>query len=79
VTGHNDPPAEDWSRFTDRLRLEPIGVQHGDDLYRLHLDPAIAEWWDVIWTRDDARRHAARFATGWRDDGVIPDAENLGS
>ena len=56
--------------LTERLRLEPITEAHGDELYELHLDPAIAEWWDVSWSRADAAGHAARFASGWRDDGV---------
>ena len=55
---------------TERLRLVPIAPEHGDELYALHLDPAVAEWWDVSWTREDAAGHAARFAAGWRDDGV---------
>jgi RimJ/RimL family protein N-acetyltransferase len=55
---------------TERLRLEPITEAHGDELYELHLDPAIAEWWDVSWTRADAAGQAARFAAGWRDGGV---------
>jgi [ribosomal protein S5]-alanine N-acetyltransferase len=63
-------PSTVTTTFTERLRLEPIAAGHGDDLYRLHLDPPIAEWWDVTWTREDAAQHAARFAAGWEHDGV---------
>jgi len=57
-------------RSTERLRLEPCTAAHGDDLYRLHLDPAIAEWWDLSWTPEDAEREARRFEAGWADDGI---------
>jgi RimJ/RimL family protein N-acetyltransferase len=56
--------------FTDRLRLEPIGIEHGPDLYQLHLDPAIAQWWDQTWTLHDAIDQAARYEAGWANDGV---------
>ena len=48
------------TRLTDRLRLEPIGLHHAEDLYRLHQDPAIAEWWDTIGTVESAERDARR-------------------
>jgi RimJ/RimL family protein N-acetyltransferase len=56
--------------LTDRLRLEPIGVEHATDLFQLHLDPAIAEWWDTTWTPQDAAHQATRYGAGWADDGV---------
>src|SRR5450759_2050832 len=31
-----------WIRFTERLRLEPIGPEHAGDLWRLHQDEAVA-------------------------------------
>jgi hypothetical protein len=49
-------------RFTARLRLEPIGAGHAEDLYRLFQDPAVAEWYGV-WTREMAQQgvdHIAR-------------------
>src|SRR5690349_21747518 len=58
------------ARETDRLRLEPITDAHGPELHRLHLDPAIAEWWDVSWTPEQADAEAARFAAGWAADGI---------
>ncbi len=56
--------------ITDRLRLEPITAAHGPELHRLHLDPAIAPWWDVDWSLEDAAAQAAAFAEGWAHDGV---------
>jgi len=58
------------TRFTKRLRLEPIGLEHADDIHRLHQDPAIAEWWDGVWTEQVAEQNARRFAAGWVADGV---------
>jgi [ribosomal protein S5]-alanine N-acetyltransferase len=56
-------------RHTERLRLEPIGPRHADDLLALLQDPAVAEWYGA-WTRDEVEREAARIAEGWRVDGV---------
>jgi [ribosomal protein S5]-alanine N-acetyltransferase len=58
------------TRLTARLRLEPIRPEHAEDLYLLHQDPAVAEWWDGVGTEASARADANRFATGWVDDGV---------
>ena len=58
------------TRFTKRLRLEPIGLEHAEDLRRLHQDPAVAAWWDGVWTDEVAEQHARRFAAGWAADGV---------
>ncbi|HVX30827.1 MAG TPA: GNAT family N-acetyltransferase [Nitrolancea sp.] len=56
-------------RLTARLRLEPIGAEHAEDLLRLYQDPAVAEWFGV-WTREMIEREAARMARGWEVDGV---------
>jgi ribosomal-protein-alanine N-acetyltransferase len=56
-------------RFTDRLRLEPIGARHAEDLWRLFTDPAVAEWYGV-WTLEKAQRAAASMASAWETDGV---------
>lgn len=64
------PPRPDRIRFTERLRLEPMTTEHAADLFRLHLDPAINEWWDTTWTPDDAAAEAARFEAGWATDGI---------
>jgi len=56
-------------RLTDRLRLEPLGVRHADDLLALFLDPAVAEWYGR-WTRERVDREVARIARLWSVDGV---------
>jgi RimJ/RimL family protein N-acetyltransferase len=60
----------DRVRFTHRLRLEPIGPVHAEDLWRLHQDDAVAEWHGGRWTMDTAQRNAASFAEAWRTDRV---------
>jgi RimJ/RimL family protein N-acetyltransferase len=59
----------DRVRFTARLRLEPVSVQHADDLWHLFQDPAVAEWYGV-WTLEMAQREAAQIASAWETDGV---------
>ncbi|MFI5610052.1 GNAT family N-acetyltransferase [Amycolatopsis sp. NPDC051903] len=56
-------------RFTERLRLVPIGPALTDELFHLHQDPGIARWYDT-WTADDAREQAAAMGGAWRTDGV---------
>jgi RimJ/RimL family protein N-acetyltransferase len=56
-------------RLTARLRLEPISPQHAESLWRLLQDPAVAAWYGD-WTREMARREAARIAGLWVTDGV---------
>lgn len=56
-------------QFTARLRLEPIGPGHAEDLWRLFQDPAVAEWYGE-WTLEMAQREAARIANAWEADGV---------
>lgn len=57
-------------RRTDRLRLEPIGPEHADDLWRLHHYPDVAAWYDGVWSLDQARASAAERARQWDTDGV---------
>ena len=59
----------DRIRGTDRLRLEPIGPGHVDDLLALYRDPAVAEWYGE-WDRERIEREVARIADGWRRGGV---------
>jgi RimJ/RimL family protein N-acetyltransferase len=53
---------------TARLRLEPIGLGHADDLWRLHQDEAVAAWHGGPWTVEDAHRYAAAMARHWAAD-----------
>jgi RimJ/RimL family protein N-acetyltransferase len=57
-------------RFTGRLRLEPIALEHAGDLWRLHQDEAVAAWHAGRWTVAAAQRNAAAMAKGWETDGV---------
>jgi len=56
-------------RFTARLRLEPIGAGHAEDLYRLFQDPAVAEWYGV-WTREMAQQEVDHIARAWETEGM---------
>jgi hypothetical protein len=64
------PELADRIRFTERLRLEPIGPGHAKDLWRLHQDEAVAEWHGGRWNLDAAHRNAASFGEAWRTVGV---------
>jgi RimJ/RimL family protein N-acetyltransferase len=57
-------------RLTDRLRLEPLGHEHVDDLVALHRDAAVAAWYDRPWSDADARTRIVRAIAGWEDDGA---------
>src|ERR1700760_4857290 len=61
----NNPEA----RYTDRLRLEPVGPKHADDLLKLFQDPAVTPWYGV-WTPKKAEQEAARMGRAWEADGV---------
>ncbi len=56
-------------RQTDRLRLEPIGLCHAEDLWRLYADPAVAAWYGQ-WTHEMVQREVARMAAAWEADGI---------
>ncbi len=55
--------------MTDRLRLEPIGARHADDLLAIYQDPAVAEWYGE-WRREQIEQEVARIAQAWLVDGV---------
>jgi [ribosomal protein S5]-alanine N-acetyltransferase len=57
------------TRFTERLRLEPIGPRHAADLLALFRDPAVAAWYGE-WTPETAVQQAARIGERWSVDGV---------
>jgi RimJ/RimL family protein N-acetyltransferase len=58
------------TRFTDRLRLDPIGRHNAGDLWRLHQHEQVAAWFWGRFTVDMALRRAAAFQRGWETDGV---------
>jgi RimJ/RimL family protein N-acetyltransferase len=55
---------------TARLRLEPIGPRHIEDLWRLHQDPVVATWYAGTWSREQAESFARTCHRGWETDGV---------
>ncbi|HEY6738467.1 MAG TPA: GNAT family N-acetyltransferase [Actinopolymorphaceae bacterium] len=57
------------TRLTARLRLEPIGPEHAEDLRRVLDDRTIAEH-DPRSDAGEIRRHALRVRTGWESDRV---------
>jgi RimJ/RimL family protein N-acetyltransferase len=57
------------TRITERLRLEPVGVEHADDLWRLHHDEAVAAWHGGRYTVDAAYRRAASGRRAWEAHG----------
>lgn len=65
------------TRFTDRLRLEPIITPNGvlpghvEDLTRLYTDPWVAYWYDATnWPPGEVARQAAGYQAGWERDSV---------
>jgi [ribosomal protein S5]-alanine N-acetyltransferase len=52
-------------RYTDRLRLEPIGPQHAADLLRLFQDPEVAKWYGA-YTPEKAKAEATRIGQIWK-------------
>jgi len=57
-------------RRTERLRLVPIGPQHAHDLWLLHQDGQIAQWYAGRWSREQAAETAAAIGRAWRSEGV---------
>ncbi|WUJ73984.1 GNAT family N-acetyltransferase [Kribbella soli] len=64
------------TRFTDRLRLEPItgpnGVLpgHAADLAEVFADPWVSRWYDAHWSEDDAAAQVTNIQAGWERDGA---------
>jgi RimJ/RimL family protein N-acetyltransferase len=59
------------TRFTDRLRLEPVGPGHAHDLWVVHNDDEVVPWYDG-WkpSFEEAQRQADLMHYGWRELGV---------
>ena len=62
---------EDEGRTTARLRLEPIGRAKAHDLWLVHSDDEVAQWYDG-WrpTLEEAKRRAEVIGEAWRVLGV---------
>ncbi|HKT04233.1 MAG TPA: GNAT family N-acetyltransferase [Rugosimonospora sp.] len=57
-------------RLTPRLRLEPIGARHAGDMWRIHDDDGVAQWYDGRYTREYARDRTVHMGQCWEGDGV---------
>lgn len=59
------------TRFTDRLRLEPVGPGHAHDLWVVHNDVEVVPWYDG-WkpSLEEAQRRADLMDYSWRELGV---------
>jgi RimJ/RimL family protein N-acetyltransferase len=55
---------------TEHLILEPIGREHSEDLWLLHQDPVVADWYGGTWSRAQAATFAEHCGTAWAMDGV---------
>ena len=53
------------TRLSERLRLEPVGTEHGPDLVRLHDDEHVAEWYAGRWRVEEADSNATAMAAAW--------------
>ncbi len=64
------------TRFTDRLRLEPltgpgeVRPGHAADLVALYADPWVAQWYAEVLSEQDAVRRATEAHARWEADGV---------
>jgi RimJ/RimL family protein N-acetyltransferase len=64
-----DEPTNANVRFTERLRLEPIGSHHADELLAIHQDPGVVAWYGET-SRETAARRAAEWGMAWETVGV---------
>jgi len=58
-----------WSVITERLRLEPIGVDHVAELERLYSGPDVS-YWTGPWTRAGIQEWANDMQERWLRNGV---------
>jgi RimJ/RimL family protein N-acetyltransferase len=69
----DDPLSADAAptRFTTRLRLEPVGPANARDLWLVHNDDDVARWYDNQKpSLEEARRRAKFMGDSWRFHGV---------
>lgn len=57
-------------RLTPRLRLEPIGPEHAQDVWLLYQDPVIVAWDAGPWSPEQAEAFAADWHRRWAEDSV---------
>lgn len=66
-----DPPIAGASRFTTRLRLEPVGPTNAADLWLVHRDDEVQRRYDNERpSREQAERRARFMGESWRLHGV---------
>jgi RimJ/RimL family protein N-acetyltransferase len=68
-----DAPRSDdaaQSRFTTRLRLEPVGLSNARDLWLVHNDDEVAYWYNERPSLQEAEQRAKWMAESWRFQGV---------
>lgn len=58
------------TRLTERLRLEPVGPEHVEDIWALHQHDEVAHWYAGTWSTEDAHRKVAEMHAGWESQGV---------
>jgi RimJ/RimL family protein N-acetyltransferase len=63
-------PLSEGACWTARLRLDPIGREHADDLVRLFQDPVVAAWYGGAWSLAEAEAFAEAAREAWTRDGV---------
>lgn len=56
--------------LTERLKLEPVHLDHADDLVLLHSGPDVAYWYAGTWTRAEAQDWATQMQHQWQREGV---------
>lgn len=64
------------TRITERLRLEPVGLEHVDPLARLHADPGVMGKLGVMgelggpWSREQTRAKVVQWHADWDVEGT---------
>ena len=56
--------------MTRRLRLEPIGPEHAQDVWLLYQDPAVVQWVAGPWSPEQAEAFAVAWRRRWEQESV---------
>jgi RimJ/RimL family protein N-acetyltransferase len=56
--------------MTRRLRLEPIGPEHAQDVWLLYQDPAVVQWVAGPWSPEQAEALAVGWRRRWEQESV---------